>query len=168
MLKLWSHLRPGWLNAVIGSTTMGKSRSRFKQNYKCGYSCFLFYNLKNCRLYHLENTDAISQPNIFCMLVGSVICFSWYFSPGILSGTFFMGSNFRSYDIQDDNTQQFWDPSESTQSQFHLLRQMAKCIEFLQLSQCSVPHQHIDFLIGTYGRFGEMENFVFLHWVCWQ
>lgn len=65
-----------------------------------------------------------------------------------------MGSKSRSYDIQDDNTQQIWDQSESTQSQFHLLGQMAKCTEFLQVSQSSVPHQHIDFLIRTYRGFG--------------
>ena len=64
-----------------------------------------------------------------------------------------MGSNSRSYDIQDDNTQRIWAQSESAQSQFHLLGQMAKYTEFLHISQFSVPHQHIDFLIRTYGRF---------------
>lgn len=74
-----------------------------------------------------------------------------------------MGDNSSTDGIQDDNIQRIWDQSASTQSQFHLLGQMAKCTEFLPVSPSSVPHEHTDFRVRTYGRFfgGEKKFCIF-------
>ena len=68
--------------------------------------------------------------------------YALYIFFSVLSGPFFMGSHSRSYDIQEDNTQQTRDQSERAQSQFHLLGQMAKYTALLHVSQFSAPSAH--------------------------